>query len=219
MLQRGIGPANAEVSGQLVAMMIAALYLGRLLFAWPIGSISDRVDRRTVLASLAIFTGALMVLMVVPQYFGAGEGRAASGAAGPTMQGVAFLVMLVLGGMIFPMYSVASSLAFDRAQGKSKLDISTTLLVVSSIGSIVGPSTVTLVSKIAGNLALPLCIFLACALVILTGVLRRTTVAAPAEHTSMAPLIPASSVEMAQAAAELVGKQLEEEGPSNLDAP
>jgi hypothetical protein len=56
-----------------------------------------------------------------------------------------------LGGMLFPIYSVASALAFDRAEGRSMIDISTSLLVIYSIGSIAGPFTVMAISEITGS--------------------------------------------------------------------
>ena len=196
------------VPSELVAMVLATLYLGRLLFQWPIGSISDRLDRRAVLGVLSAAMAGLMVLALLG---GASEGRAISGALGPGMQGFAFLMSLLLGGMLFPIYSVASSLAFDRAEGRSMIDISTTLLVIYSVGSVAGPFTVMAASEVVGASALPLCILVTCALTVFVGVLRITTVETPAEHTPMIGLIPESSLEMVQAAAEVSEKRAEEE--------
>jgi len=117
---------------------------------------------------------------------------------------------LLLGGMIFPIYSVASSLAFDRAEGKSMIDISTSLLVVYSIGSIAGPFTVMAISEIIEEPALPVCILVACALIIGTGLFRKVSVAEPTEHMPSTVIIPESSVEMVQAAAEVVEEQADD---------
>jgi MFS family permease len=192
------------VSGELVAMSLAALYLGRLLFQWPVGSLSDRMDRRTVLIALAAVVAALMVIMIV---IGAREGKAFSGALGPILQGVAFGGMFLLGGVIFPIYSVASALAFDRAEGRSMIDISRSLLVIYSVGSVAGPFLVMAASEIIGDDALAYCVLAAAILVIGTGLLRKASIEAVEEPVAPTVIIPESSVEMAQAAAELAEEE------------
>jgi MFS family permease len=192
------------VAGELVAASLAVLYLGRLIFQWPIGALSDRLDRRTVLVALSTVVAALMVTSLL---FGPNDGKAFSGELGPYMQGGAFLVTLLLGGVLFPIYSVASSLAFDRAEGKSMIDISTSLLVIYSIGSIAGPFTVMAVSEITGGPALPICVFAACALIVGTGLFRRVSTVVPSEHVPSTTITPESSVGMVQAAASVVEEQ------------
>ena len=187
-----------DIRAEMVAISLAVLYLGRLVFQWPVGALSDRLDRRTVLIALAVVVAALAILGIL---VGAQDGKAYSGELGLTMQIWAFLTTLLLGGALFPMYSVASALAFDRAEGKSMIDISTTLLVVYSLGSIAGPFTIMTVSEITGNPALPICILASCALVIVTGLVRKVMVVESSEHLSSAGIIPESSVEMAQATA------------------
>lgn len=196
------------VQEEIVAMGIATLYLGRLLFQWPIGLISDRFDRRDVLAGLCIVIALLSVLaLLVGKY----EGQTISGSAGVLMQGLAFSVLLLLGGSLFPIYSVASALAFDRAEGRSMIDISTTLLAIYSIGSVAGPSTAMLVSGVLGDLALPVCLLIMSILVMFTAILRKSTVESPQEHTTGVGIIPGSSVEMVQVAAELIEETAEED--------
>ena len=192
-----------EVAGELVAMSLATLYLGRLIFQWPVGLLSDRLDRRTILVALSAIVAALMVLMIL---VGEQDGEALSGDLGPLWQTATFLVTLLLGGMLFPIYSVASSLAFDRAEGRSMIEISTSLLVIYSLGSIAGPFTVMAISEIIALPALPVCVLVACALVIGTGLLRRVSVVVP-EHVPSAVMTPESSVEMVQAAAAVVEEQ------------
>lgn len=193
-----------EVAGELVAMSLAVLYLGRLVFQWPIGSLSDRLDRRTILVALSAILAAAMVGMIL---VGPRDGEAYSGALGPLIQGGVFLYTLLLGGMLFPIYSVASALAFDRAEGKSMIDISTSLLVIYSLGSIAGPFTVMAMSEIIEGPALPVSILVACALIIGTGLFRKISVAVPTEHMAATVIFPESSVEMAQAAAAVIEEQ------------
>ena len=101
-----------------------------------------------MLIALAAVVAALAVLGIL---VGTRDGQAFSGELGLLMQAWAFLTTLLLGGALFPLYSVASALAFDRAEGKSMIDISTTLLVIYSLGSIAGPFTIMTVSEITGG--------------------------------------------------------------------
>ena len=192
------------VAGELVALSLATLYLGRLIFQWPIGALSDRLDRRTMLVTLSAMVAALMVLIIL---VGRKDGEAISGALGPLMQAGTFLVSLLLGGLLFPIYSVASSLAFDRAEGKSLIDISTSLLVIYSLGSIAGPFTIMAVSEIIEGPALPISILVACALIIGTGLFRKVSGVEPPEHGPSTVITPESSVEMVQAAAAVIEEQ------------
>jgi hypothetical protein len=138
---------------------------------------------------------------------GSKDGGAFSGAFGPLIQGGTFLFVLLLGGILFPIYSVASALAFDRAEGKSMIDISTSLLVIYSLGSIAGPFTIMAVSEIIEGPALPVSILVASTLIVGTGLYRRVSVVASTEHVPSAVVIPESSVEMVQAAAAVIEEQ------------
>jgi MFS family permease len=200
--------AKNGVEENLVAMAVAALYLGRLVFQWPIGQISDRLDRRSVLAALAIGTAIIMFLTVLPSSY---EGRFISGEAGRVNQTVSFLVLLVLGGVLFPMYSVASSIAFDRAGGRSMVDISTSLLIAYSVGSIAGPFTIMLTSRIFGDSALHICILMACALTLFIALFKRATTEQSSQITpSAATFVPDTSLEMAHVAGEQAEERLED---------
>jgi MFS family permease len=186
------------VPGKLVAMVLATLYLGRLLFQWPIGRISDRLSRRSVVAGLSF---GIALSMTVALVIGEGEGRVLTGGAGMPMQTLAFLITLLLGGMLFPLYSVASALAFDRAEGRSMIDISTTLLAVYSIGSIAGPLVVMLLSEAVADASLLVCVIVASGATILVSVIRKFTAEEPEQQTPVFAIEPQSSVEMLQAAA------------------
>lgn len=192
--------ATHGVSENLLALVIATIYLGRLVFQWPIGLISDRFDRRSVLVALSAFVCVLLLIMMLPSEY---EGQFVSGNAGLIFQVLTFLAVLILGGALFPMYSVASSLAFDRAEGRSMVEVSTSLLIAYSVGSIVGPFTIMLTSKVLGDTALHICLFAVCAVTAVVGLAKRATVEGPVEQTpSAATLVPDTSVEMAQVAAE-----------------
>jgi MFS family permease len=196
------------LSENLVAATLMALFLGRLLFMWPVGWLSDRFSRRVVLLglSLGIVSIALLFLMI-----GKGEARVLGGGEGALTQGVGFFLVILFGGAIYPVYSVSSSLAFDRAEGKSLVDVSTTILAIHTLGAITGPFTVSLIGTVVGDATLLLAVIIASG-VILATVLLRVWVGEPLErHTTTVGPTSVSSVEMVQAAAEVVEEQSEEE--------
>ena len=90
------------------------------------------------------------------------------------------------------------------------IDISRSLLVIYSIGSIAGPFLVMAVSEIIGDDALAYCVLAAAILVIGTGLLRKAAATAVEEPVATTVIIPESSVEMAQAAATLVEEAAED---------
>jgi MFS family permease len=197
----------------LIALSLAMLYLGRLVFQWPVGLISDRFDRRTVLAVLSLVVAAITLLEILPGKIGSTylyEGRIFAGEAGTVMQVGAFLLVLLLGGALFPIYSVASSLAFDRAEGRSMVGISTALLIAYSVGSIAGPFAVMVTDSLFGESALAICILAVCVLSAVVGLYKRTTTAGPSQHVpSSASVVPETSLEMAHIAGQQAEERLE----------
>ena len=199
------------VSENLVAFSLIALYSGRLFFQWPVGRLSDRMDRRNVLIGL---TSAAAFLALLILWVGEGEGRAIGGDQGIVVQSFAFAALLLLGGMLYPIYSVSSALAFDRAEGRAKIDVATTLLALNSIGAIAGPFMVGFASNFVGDSALSVCVAIVCIGNALTAMVRGTIVEAPEETTPFVAQIPESSVEMVQAAAELVEEAVDAAAPT-----
>lgn len=203
--------AKHDTPSKLVALGLFALYLGRLFSQWPVGFLSDRLDRRTVLGGLSMLVAALMVTLVL---LGPSEGKALSGELGLAMQGLVFILAIALGAALFPIYSVASSLAFDRADEQSMLEVSTTLLVIYSLGSIAGPFTVMLLTPYLGDYSLMVSVSVACVVLMFASGLRKSMVAPPAEHTA-ASFVPEGSLEMARAVANVAEAK---KGPNKAPA-
>jgi len=109
----------------LTANFMTAVVFGGAVSQWPLGWLSDRMDRRIVLGTISmagVIIGALLWLM-------AGE----LGHAG-------LIVLAALwGAMAFPVYSVAVAHANDRADAGSFVMVSAGLLLMYGIGAIVGP--------------------------------------------------------------------------------
>lgn len=198
---------KSGVVEDFVATAMIVTYLGRLLFQWPLGQISDRIGRRGVLLGLSACIAVLCVLAII---FARGEGQIIGGDEGLLLQVVGLLVLFGLGGLMWPIYSVASALAFDRSEKGSLVDVSATLLVINTIGSIAGPLTVMSVMGLLGYRALAVTILIASVLTFTIAFIRARVDEDIAEPKASSIPVPASSIEMAQAAAQVVEEEIQE---------
>ena len=134
-------------------------------------------------------------------------------ARGVAIQAFAFLLLFVLGGALYPMYSVGAALAFDRAEGRPLMDISTTILIVNSLGAILGPLVVMVFGAYLGDYGLHAAIILACGGVAITCILGKATRPPAETPTAAVKVMSTDSLDMAEAAAEIVEEQLAEAEP------
>jgi MFS family permease len=102
-------------------MLVAVL--GGFAFQIPVGRLSDRFDRRIVLAFLALgFAGTAFVMVLLPRSL-------------PTILPAAVL----LGGFMSTLYPVCVAHAHDRMPADRVVAVSGRLILVSGIGSVLGP--------------------------------------------------------------------------------
>jgi len=102
-------------------MLVAVL--GGLAFQVPIGRLSDRFDRRIVLAALGLgFAGAAIALVLLPHSL-------------PVVLPAAAL----LGGFMSTLYPVCVAHAHDRMPADRVVAVSGQLILVSGLGSVIGP--------------------------------------------------------------------------------
>ncbi|TFL20295.1 MFS transporter [Jannaschia formosa] len=138
---RLIGPLYAQEIGfdtAQVALFMNAGILGGVLLQWPLGALSDRLDRRWTL-------------------FGATLGAVAAGlflnaAAAPV---AIYVGALAFGAFAMPLYSLAAAQANDRAGPEGDyVAISAALIFWFSVGAIVGPLTASALVQGFGPAAL-----------------------------------------------------------------
>jgi len=112
----GLSPSDAAL---FLTIATAAGAIGQ----WPVGRLSDRIDRRLVLAGLlagAVVFGLLLALLPVP-----GRGW--------------FVLAIFYGFCIAPTYSIAAAHAYDHASPGTMVEAAAGLFMASAIGSIIGP--------------------------------------------------------------------------------
>jgi MFS family permease len=122
-----LGPVYARQIGlpvPAIATLMAGALLGGSLIQFPLGWLSDHIDRRRVLVGCAAGAAIIGVLMVVIQP------RAPLAVTGLT---------IVFGAMIYPMYALTVAHANDFAAPDEFVKIAGSLLLLLGIGTMFGP--------------------------------------------------------------------------------
>ena len=110
--------------------------IGGAVCQWPLGRLSDRLDRRRVLAVTAL---------------GAGVAGTVIALAGSRLPEVSLMLLGALwGGMAFPLHSVAVALTNDRAGDNEYVQVSGGILLLYGIGAVAGPLLASLVMSVMG---------------------------------------------------------------------
>lgn len=107
-----------------IATMLAAATIGGVVFQFPIGRWSDKIDRRIVIIATSLFATA--VCLLVPLF-------------GINHPNFIYGVALLIGGMMFPLYSLIVAHANDHADEGDFVAVSSGLLIVYGFGNMVGP--------------------------------------------------------------------------------
>jgi MFS family permease len=124
-----LGPVFAQRRGMStaeIAVFMASGTLGGFVMAWPLGWLSDRIDRRFVIIAAAATAAATLLTMiaVVPQ------------DASPWLLG--FCVAL-FGGTIVPTYSIVIAHVNDLVERSEFIAASGGLLIMQGAGAVFGP--------------------------------------------------------------------------------
>lgn len=125
----GLAPlaaVNFGFSTSSVALLMSLIVLGGVVFQWPTGWISDRNDRRSVIAA----TSAILVLTCFGLFLSAGAN---------TNLFVFFAISFVFGGMGFVIYPLCSAHLNDRISDDERVSASAALLLVLGVGAAIGP--------------------------------------------------------------------------------
>jgi MFS family permease len=109
-----------------VAVFMASGTLGGFLMAWPLGWLSDRLDRRLVIIGAAVTaTASLLTMMaLVPD---------------EASRWILYLCAGVLGGTIVPTYSVVMAHVNDAVGEGEFVAASGGLLIMQGLGAVAGP--------------------------------------------------------------------------------
>jgi MFS family permease len=107
-----------------VATFMSATIVGGALLQWPIGQLSDRRDRRLVLAAVCASAAFLAALAFFAERYG------------PMLPVIAFFY----GGLAFTVYGISVAHVNDLLEPTRVLEATGTLLLLYGIGASIGPS-------------------------------------------------------------------------------
>ena len=107
-----------------VALLMAGAVLGGSLVQFPLGRVSDRMDRRKVLVAVALGAIAVGLTIVLLQ---------------PRSPALVIGLLVIFGAMIYPMYAIAVAHANDFAKADEFVRIAGGLLLLLGFGTMLGP--------------------------------------------------------------------------------
>jgi MFS family permease len=122
------------VARESIAVFMLAAVLGGLAFQMPVGRLSDRFDRRIVLTALALGLAASAITIVF------------------LPRSAHFLLPLaaMIGGFISTLYPLCVAIAHDSMPADRVVAVSSGLLLLSGLGSVVGPLIGTSIKASSG---------------------------------------------------------------------
>ncbi len=143
---------------ELTSLFMASFLFGGVIFQWPIGWISDRVNRRVVIIGMAVTVIiACITAILLPK----------SGL-------LFFVVIVILGSAAMPMYSLSIAYANDRLQPEQIVPASGSLVMVAGIGLSTGPIMVAFLMEKFGSMFYFIGIASAFALILVFAIYRMT---------------------------------------------
>ncbi len=122
-----LGPVFAFGRGMTaadIAILMAAFVFGGTLSQWPLGWVSDKIDRRIVIAVLSFGTGITGLTI--------GLGIVPSGPA-------TFVMAALHGALMIPIYAMCISHANDNVDNSRMVETSGGLLLSFAVGATIGP--------------------------------------------------------------------------------
>ncbi|WP_042697803.1 MFS transporter, partial [Azospirillum sp. B506] len=122
------------VSG--TALFMSVLILGGMALQWPLGRLSDRFDRRSVIIGLSATLSLTSLGMIA--------------AAGLHRPQALLLVAPLFGGLAFTLYPVCLAHTNDYVRREDMVSASGGLILANSVGAIIGPPVASALMTMTG---------------------------------------------------------------------
>lgn len=201
--QFGMGAVYATQAGLelgQISIFIASFYVGALLFQYPLGRMSDRMDRRWLIMIVAgLGAGAAAIATVMGGYFWA-----------------LCVSAFIIGGTSNPLYSLLIAYTNDFLNTDDMASASAGLLFVNGVGAITGPLVIGYAMQIVGPPGFFVLIMALMAAISLYALFRMTQRASPnvGDTSAYAPISPSATpvaMDLAQEYAIEVAEEAENE--------
>jgi MFS family permease len=119
----------------LLALFMNAFTLGGALVQIPVGRLSDRMDRRHIIAGVSLLAACVGLALA---------------AFGERSTAYAIIIVGVFGMVALPMYGLSIAHANDRLPREMFVEASATLLLINAIAAVMGPILAALVTDRMG---------------------------------------------------------------------
>ncbi|MCK8786835.1 MFS transporter [Roseomonas sp. NAR14] len=165
-----LGPVLAGAIGfgqRGIALFMAAGATGAAAMTWPLGALSDRIDRRMLVVATALVAAAVLGAMAL-----------LTPAEAPSWLYLA--LVFVFGGLVVPTYSVVLAHVNDSVAPSEFVAASGGMLIVQGAGAALGPLAIGAAMTAGGPRSLLWLTVLAQALIALCGAWQMARRAAPA---------------------------------------
>ena len=124
-----------ELPRNLAATVVSAMQFGTLLLQWPLGRLSDKIDRRHIILVISIASIVVSAAFLFT----------------PTLPTWGLYALAALwGGFALSLYAVSIAHANDLAHRDQLLSLSSGLLMAWAIGAAIGPTMASTVMRFAG---------------------------------------------------------------------
>jgi MFS family permease len=188
--------SEAGLSVPQISLFVASIYLGGLLTQFPIGWLSDRMDRRALILGVAL-------------------GGAVAAALGMAMGGVPAVLLVaafLVGGTSNPLYALLIAHTNDFLDHEDMAAASGGLLFINGVGAVAGPLITGWVMSAVGPWGFFLYVALLMgALGLYAGYRMTQRAAPPVEETgTYAPVLPSATPVAVEVAQEVFIETLEE---------
>ena len=184
----GYGAVYATSKGldlfQISIFMVIVTSFGAI-FQWPIGYLSDKIDRRLILIGVTFLASGLCVLIVISSYFSII---------------IFFIILAIYSGMSLPMYSLVISHTNDFLEQDQIVSAVAAIGILVSFGSICGPIIASIFMNLIGADGFFIYLFIVHVLLGFFGLYRLAKRAKPStlesQYTSIPRNITAAGMEM-----------------------
>jgi MFS family permease len=133
----------AQAGVDSVSTFMGAMILGGVMLQYPIGHLSDRFDRRLLIAAV----NAVLLLVAVVILLTADKGFV-----------LLALLGAVYGGLTFTLYPLAVAHINDRIDTHDFVGVSAAMLFIWGVGAVIGPVGIGRVMDLAGPSGLFVCV-------------------------------------------------------------
>ncbi|MDH5763622.1 MAG: MFS transporter [Nitrospinota bacterium] len=131
----GMGAVFAQGTGRTVteiSIFMATFVLGGFLFQWPLGIISDRMDRKRLIA-IASWSAVLLATMCLFSVFELST------------------LIFVFGGISLPLYSLALAYTNDHLSQDQMVAASSSMVLIYGLGALLGPALASILMSVLGS--------------------------------------------------------------------